>query len=286
MTVSGSHTLTEADVADIEALVSAATAADGVSPLDEAAMLELTAPGSARHLLLREAASLLGYAQLAGTAALVVHPGARGAGHGSELLAALLAEGGRPLSVWAHGDLPAAAALARAHHMRRGRELWQMRRPLDDRLPEVRWPAGVSVRTFLPGRDDAAWLAVNAEAFSDHPEQGRTTQADLDARTSAPWFDLRGFFLAERDGALVGFHWTKVHSEPAPIGEVYVVGVAPSAQGSGLGRALTLHGLHHLRSQGLAEVLLYVEADNTPAVAVYQRLGFETASVDVAYTAE
>ena len=285
MTVSGSDSLTDVQLADIEGLVSAATAADGVSPLNEAAMLALTSRGSALHLQLR-GEQLLGYAQLAGTAALVVHPAVRGLGHGGMLLEALLAEGERPLSVWAHGDLPAAGALARAHGMRRGRELWQMRRPLDDSLPQVRWPAGVSVRTFVPGRDDAAWLKVNAEAFADHPEQGRTSQADLDARISAHWFDPAGFFLAERDGAVLGSHWTKVHTEPARVGEVYVVGVSPSAQGSGLGRALTLHGLHHLRSQGLAEVLLYVEADNASAVAMYQRLGFETATVDVAYTAD
>jgi mycothiol synthase len=131
----------------------------------------------------------VGYAQLADTAALVVHPDARGAGHGSRLLAALLRAGTRPLSVWAHGDLPAAGALARAYGMRRSRELWQMRRPLDSTLPVATWPAGVTVRTYVPGEDDTIWLAVNADAFADHPEQGRMTQADLDARLSTEWFD-------------------------------------------------------------------------------------------------
>ena len=48
----------------------------------------------------------------------------------------------------------------------------------------------------------------------------------------------------EHTGALLGFHWTKVHS--ADLGEVYVVGVDPAAQGRGLGATLTLVGLHHL----------------------------------------
>jgi mycothiol synthase len=284
MTVSRLDTLTQADVAAVQDLVASATAADGVSALDEAALLRLTDVHSGGHLLLRSD-RLLGYAQLGDTAALVVHPDARRVGHGSELLAELLGAGPRPLSVWAHGDLPAAKALARAFGLRRSRELWQLRRLLDETLPTVTWPSDVTVRSYVPGADDATWLALNAEAFADHPEQGRMTQADLDARLSSDWFDPAGFFLAERDGRAVGFHWTKVQ-ERGRVGEVYVIGVAPGAQGGGLGRALTLHGLHHLRSTGLREVLLYVEADNTPAVAVYERLGFARAAVDVAYTAD
>ena len=284
MTVSRLNTLTQADVAAVQDLVASATAADGVSALDEAALLRLTDVHSGGHLVLRSD-RLLGYAQLGDTAALVVHPDARRVGHGSELLAELLGAGPRPLSVWAHGDLPAAKALARAFGLRRSRELWQLRRLLDETLPTVTWPSDVTVRSYVPGADDATWLALNAEAFADHPEQGRMTQADLDARLSSDWFDPAGFFLAERDGRAVGFHWTKVQ-ERGRLGEVYVIGVSPGAQGGGLGRALTLHGLHHLRSTGLREVLLYVEADNTPAVAVYERLGFARAAVDVAYTAD
>jgi len=279
--------LTRSDVAAVHRLAAAATAADGVAPLNEASLLRLDSPQSARHLFLREGADVLAYAQLApaATGELVVHPDARRAGRGTTVLTALLDGAPAPLSLWAHGDLPAAAALARSHGMHRSRELWQLRRPLDGTLPAARWPDGVTVRTYEPGRDDAAWLAVNADAFADHPEQGRTTQADLEARTAAAWFDPAGFFLAERDGALVGFHWTKVHADPSPAGEIYVVGVASSAQGSGLGRALSLHGLHHLDAAGLPEALLHVEADNAPAVAMYERLGFTGAFVDVTYTA-
>jgi mycothiol synthase len=114
---------------------------------------------------------------------------------------------------------------------------------------------------------------VNAQAFAHHPEQGRMTRADLDERVAEPWFDPDGFFVAEQSGNIVGYHWTKVHTD-AQQGEVYVVGVAPEAQGSGLGKRLTLTGLHHLAALGLGEVILYVEADNAPAIAVYERLGF------------
>jgi mycothiol synthase len=165
-----------------------------------------------------------------------------------------------------------------------------MRRSLYARLPAPRIPAGVTVRTFRPGADDEAWVALNARAFAAHPEQGAWTLDDLRHRLREPWFDAAGFFVAERDGELVGFHWTKVHGGGAggahghePIGEVYVVGVDPGEQGSGLGKALTLAGLQHLRGLGLAQAMLYVDADNAAAVGLYSRLGFTHWDTDVMF---
>jgi mycothiol synthase len=158
-----------------------------------------------------------------------------------------------------------------------------MRRALSD-LPAPGRPAdGIDVREFRVGEDEEGWLAVNAEAFAHHPEQGAMTRADLDERMSQPWFDPAGFFVATRGGRLVGFHWTKVHGTRVTddaYGEVYVVGVSPSEQGGGLGKRLTLTGLEHLASLGLKQVILYVEADNAPAVAIYERLGFTHAPED------
>ena len=64
---------------------------------------------------------------------------------------------------------------------------------------------------------------------------------------------------------------------------MYVVGVDPAEQGSGLGRALTLAGLHYLRDRGLSSVILYVEGDNAPARHVYTALGFTHDSTDAMY---
>ncbi|MDF3149329.1 mycothiol synthase, partial [Streptomyces sp. T21Q-yed] len=198
----------------------------------------------------------------------------------------LLAASGKRLRVWAHGGHAAARHLSQVLGLTLFRELRQMRRSLADlKLPDPMLPEGVTVRTFVPGQDDAAWLAVNAAAFAHHPEQGSLTQRDLDDRKAEPWFDPAGFFLAERAGELIGFHWTKVHAQER-LGEVYVLGVRPGAQGGGLGKALATIGLRHLAAQGLPTAMLYVDADNKAAVSVYERLGFVTYETDLMYRAE
>jgi mycothiol synthase len=228
-------------------------------------------------------------------AELVVAPAARGAGTGSALLTRLeeLA-GSRPLRIWAHGDLPGATALATARGYTRARVLLQMRRELAGVDPEPRpsLPDGVHVEAFRPGRDEQAWLRVNARAFATHPEQGRWTPDDLRLREEEGWFDPAGFLMAWRgdpdgDGTLLGSHWTKVHPPGSAgdeaVGEVYVLGIDPDAQGMRLGRALTDLGLAYLRSRGLGQVLLYVEEDNVPAVGLYERSGFSRWSADVSW---
>jgi len=276
-------------------LLDDAARADGQQAVSEQGRLQLKggAREGVRHLLLIIGDSLAGYAQLEDTdpveapaAELVVHPAYRGHGHGRALGAALLAESGKRLRVWAHGGHSAARHLAQVLGLTLFRELRQMRRPLADlNLPEPKLPDGVHVRTFVPGQDDAAWLAVNADAFAHHPEQGSLTQRDLDDRMAEPWFDPSGFFLAFRADALIGFHWTKVHAAEG-LGEVYVLGVRPGAQGGGLGKALTTIGLRHLAAQALPTAMLYVDADNKAAVTVYERLGFVTHETDLMYRTE
>ncbi len=313
-------------------LADAAAAEDGVRPLSEQVVLHVRdgGGGDARNLLLRQGGELAGFAHLdapagpAGTLSgeLAVGPAYRGHGLGRTLIRAVIAEaGGAPVMLWAHGDLPAAAALAASTGLTRTRALWRMSRSLRVPLAEARLPRGISVRTFVPGRDEPEWVALNARAFAGHREQGRWTREDIDRREREPWFDPAGFFLAERGGRLVGFHWTKIHAtgprprreaaaatrgapgqggpdeaaaggggpdEAAaggggPVGEVYVIGVNPAEQGSGLGRALTLVGLHYLRNRGLDEVMLYVEESNAAAIRLYESLGFTRAATDVMY---
>lgn len=300
----------------VRALAARAQDADGVAPLSEQPLLWLTdAAAPVAHLLVERPGGpseepdggLVGYAQLdlgapgAASAELVVDPAARRRGIGRDVLARAqaLAEPAGGLRVWAHGDLPSAQALARAAGMAPVRELWQMRlelgaadtesdaaptppRPLPDGvLPASVLPAGVTVRQFVPGHDEDAWVRLNARAFADHPTQGRLTRADLLAREAEPWFDATVFWLAERDGQLLGSMWIKV-AEPG-VGEIYVLGIDPDAQGLGLGGALTTLAVETLRARGLETAELYTSGHNHRAIRTYERAGFTRSAVDVMY---
>jgi len=227
-------------------------------------------------------------------------------GLGTRLVERLIGSGGGELLVWAHGDHPAARILAERYSFTAIRELLQLRlivpEPRDDGGPPLAAgdrPARATARSghasrgngvpltidpFRPGDDDAAWLALNAAAFAHHPEQGRITQDDLDARRAEAWFDAGDFLVARAaDGTMLGFCWLKVERGEDPIGEFYAVGVSPAAQGTGLGRALTDAGLARLAATGIRLASLYVDADNAAAVSLYRSMGFKTHSIDVQY---
>ena len=307
------------DVLAVRRIVEAATDADGVRPLSEHVMLHLRYGGDepGRNVLLREGDELAAYAHLDVTdtvegpsAELVVAPAHRGHGLGRRLVEALVAQSpdGR-LRLWAHGETSAAVELALGMGFVQMRTLWQMRRSLYAALPRVEAPYGVVVRTFRPGEDDEAWVALNARAFAAHPEQGTWTLEDLHRRMCEPWFDPAGFFVAERsgpDGAarMVGFHWTKVHgsdhagrrSRPHARprrstthehdhAHEHGHGTSRSARSTwsastrasrapGSAGCSPWSGLRHLRSLELAEAMLYVDADNAAAIRLYTGLGF------------
>jgi mycothiol synthase len=296
MVIIGTDSLTAEELDVVRTVLTAAAGADGREAVSEAGRLRLRAdsprPGI-QHLVQTLDTSPAGYAQLeaeegTATVELTVHPDMRCRGLGRQLLDAVLEDAGpqRTVDFWAHGGHPAAARLAAEYGAELVRELRQMRRtgPAPEQAP---LPEGVTVRAFRPGQDDEDWLRLNALAFAHHPEQGSWTTQDLADRLAESWFDPNGFFLAFRGDRLVGFHWTKVHPATATepeLGEVYVVGVDPAEQGSGLGRALTTVGLRHLAlDRGLGTVLLYVDADNAAAVRVYERVGFAIHEVDLVY---
>lgn len=293
---------------DITTLLAAAEESDGNPSISEQTLVTLRAADTGPHSVLTLALyapdedsdpatgqDLAGFAVVVdepdgtGVLEIAVHPSYRNQGVADRLVSTLKSSRGFDgLRAWSHGNHEAAAELAARYGYGPVRELWKMRlTTAAAELPDVVLPDGVALRAFVPGKDEDAWLAANRAAFAHHPEQGSMTRADLDARMEEPWFDPAGFLLAEdREGQLLGFHWTKVHprhgSHPA-IGEVYVVGVTPAAQGMGLGKALTVAGIRHLQQQGLHAVMLYTDADNAPAVSLYRRLGFTRWDVDVMY---
>jgi mycothiol synthase len=276
----------------------AARAADGHPSLGDAVWLDLEhpAPGSAGFLVDASA-----YAHVAPgdnadpphwSLGLALDPIARTDGTRAALVSAALrhvaAHGGGLVVSWMLGASASADADLRAAGMQPARELFEMRVALP--LAEARQlPAGVRLRAFEPGRDDAAWLEVNNRAFHGHAEQGGWTASTLVRRTAERWFDPQLFLLAVDAQGIVGFDWLKIH-EPRdpdpPLGEIYVIGVDPRGQGTGLGRALAVAGLEAVHERGVTTGMLFCAADNTAALALYRSLGFAVHRVDRAYECE
>lgn len=294
-------------------LLETVTSHDGIAPLDEAARLALTRD-SAHHLLLplessapegradhsdvpeggaAGSAVLAGYASVLsdGTVQGMVHPRHRRRGHGSALLRAVLEL--RPdAGIWAHGALEGSLAFLAAAGLHETRRLLTLHRPLDadHPVPAVPVPTldGLRLDTFEAERDADRWVEVNAQAFADHPEQGSLAREDFDQRRAEPWFDPEDLLVALLDEELVGFVWIKreapeagAAAEEEPDAEIYVVATSPAVQGRGVAGYLLAGALDRLHAAGVPGVELYVEADNDPALRLYENWGFTVSGRDV-----
>ncbi|HEY8215655.1 MAG TPA: mycothiol synthase [Acidimicrobiia bacterium] len=289
-----------ADVATIHRLAALAEEADGHPSLGDSVWRDLAQPSARSAVVVAtmhgEPVGALhvappendGDAVL--TMATVVVPEHRDDDVERGLLEVALADpvlDGQRVRLWVFGADERADQLARALGFALERELRQMRVPLP-LAEEPRWPNDVDVRAFRVGADERTWLDVNNRAFAEDPDQHGWTLETLRRREAEPWFDPAGFLLAWRGGALAGFCWTRLHApspphEPATLGEIYVIGVDPAHQGIGLGRALVVGGLHALFERAATAGMLFVDAANTAAVALYEGLGFTTTRVDRAY---
>lgn len=294
-------------------LISETTKRDGIPPVAEHVLLHLRHGGDHedRHIVVEENGLITGYAHLDLTdrvegpsAELLIHPNHRAQGFGEELLRQVseIAQREVPdkgMRLWAHGDLPGAQRLALRGGFTRVRTVAQMRRTLSENLPQI--PSQHPLRTFNIGEDEEEWLALNNRAFSDHPDQGGWTLHDLEIRKKEDWFDPKGLIIATESNStdqpkpkMSGFCWVKIHGgvshhhdgsshDHDPIGEIYVMGVDPIHHGKGVGRAVTIAGMHYMRNQGIFSAMLYVDAQNSAGLALYRGLGFTEWGRDVLY---
>ena len=289
-------------------LLSRHEAAFGYAGLSEERrrVLDRTAhhPGSDRLVAVAArvtgATELVGWAQVDGdgggrTAALelVTLPGPEGPSTAlvdalaDAALAAFADRGDGPLRWWVGHATDADDARAARLGFVVDRDLLQLRCPLP--LPARhggRPTPVVTTRAFRVGEDEEAWLVQNNRAFAGHPEQGHWDLDTLRERLAEAWFDPDGFRVLEVDGRIGGSCWTKVHRSVPPVGEIYVIGVDPDYHGRGWGRALTEDGFAWLAGRGIAAGMLYVDAANTAAVALYRSMGMTTHHVDRAYVTD
>jgi mycothiol synthase len=272
--ISTPQSLNASDSRQIRRLAAEFEGRHGAPPLSDQALSQLSAT-DVTHLLARAGQEIVGYAQLDGESAEVLAEQEAADG-----LLDLIEARTPTLELWAHGRRSPLLEVAERRGYGRARVLWQLRWHASE-LPPPTLAGGVVLRSFVPGQDEQEWLRVNAAAFTHHPEQGGWSIDDIRAREAEPWFDPLGFLLAERDDVLIGFHWTKEHNPR--LGEVYVLGVSPQAQGLHLGSALLIAGLNWLTERGVEDVLLYVDDDNIVAMRLYERYGFAKYDQDVQY---
>lgn len=265
------HGLDASQLSSVRDLIAAVAREDGRDPLSDQALTHL-ASASVQHVLALDGERVSGYAQVDGRSLEVAaEPDAIG-----PLLDRFI---GRSMLVWSHGHRSRLAPALAERGFTRERELHQLRRGLGEPIDLTPVPDGVQIRPFVVHQDEDEQLRVNAAAFAAHAEQGRWTRADLEAREREAWFDPPGFLTAWRAGRMIGFHWTKIHSDG--VGEVYVLGIDPTAQGLGLGAVLLLRGLAHLKQRGCQDVLLYVDGSNSAAMRLYERYGFRQHDLDI-----
>jgi mycothiol synthase len=285
----------------LERLFGAARAHDGHAPLGEHKWLDLVHGGREGYcgVVATEPGHghPLGYAHLSRHhdpanphwgLEIVVHPTHRGVGVEAALVERALelvgSAGGGHVHLWVFQPSDMHDALAHRFGLRRGRDLHHMRvlLPTDQ---EAGLPPGIRLRPFEPGQDDQAWLDLNNSSFEHHPEQGAWSLETLHRRMAEDWFDPDDLLMATDDAGLAGFNWTKLDHE-AKSGEIYIIAVHPSRQGSGLGRALSIAGLEHMATKGMGVGTLYVDSRNKAAVRMYEQIGFEVHHTDRAYVTD
>ncbi len=194
----------------------------------------------------------------------------------------------RQPEIWGKPEQPWHEALARRLTLTSHRALHQLRCP----LPAASPPSTLATRDLDPVEDLDAMLSVNNRAFATHPDQGGRDRSYLEAAFANSDFDPGDVRIAvdHDSGRMIGFCWTKLHppapNRPETAGEIYVVGVDPDFQGRGLGVPLTAAGLDHLHQRGATMGMLYVEADNEPALNTYRKLGFTVHRTDRAWRRE
>ncbi len=216
---------------------------------------------------------------------LTVHPEFRRRGHGRRLFGAgldLAAKAGAdelrlyvPLSGAGRAFAPAMGLTYRS-------SMWLMYLAPETAVPVPALSAGVVVRTFGDWLPLPSLVALLNAAFVDHPGGTSWALAEIEHAHARLDFDPSTLTLvapADRPDDPIAFVRVEVgppeEGDPAPVGDVLLVGVLSEWRGRGLGRELLRSGVAQLRARGAGRVKLSVEAENELALGLYLRTGFK-----------
>lgn len=140
-----------------------------------------------------------------------------------------------------------------------------------DGAPSPVMPDGITLRTFVPGRDERAAYEAHEDAFRDHWGRPRSPFERFLSLTRQLDFDPSLWFLAEDGNEIAGVTLAKT---VAGRGWVDVVGVRRPWRGRGLALAMLQHAFAAFYERDVRNVGLSVDAESlTGAPRVYHRAG-------------
>jgi mycothiol synthase len=151
------------------------------------------------------------------------------------------------------------------------RGIYVMETTLDEPPTLPRWPADISVRTFVPGRDERAVYEAVEDAFRDLWGRPRNPFERFVRETKNENFDPSLWFLALQGDEIAGLVLCKTL---AGEGWIDVVGVKRPWRNRGLGLALLRHAFTEYQRRNIRRVSLSVDAESiTGAPRLYGRAG-------------
>jgi mycothiol synthase len=163
------------------------------------------------------------------------------------------------------------------------RNSYHMQIELNEAPPAPVWPEGISLRPFVPGRDDEAVAWVDREAFRDHwGFTERPLEADVEMLRhwmKSPTFDPALWLLAVDGDRIAGISLNAAEADEDPnMGWVGSLGVLRTYRHKGLATALLHHSFGEFYRRGKKCVGLGVDAQNlTGALRLYERVGMHVA---------
>lgn len=209
-----------------------------------------------------------------------VHPGWKGSGLGSWLIAAA-EERARELGLakvhgWSLSQDQDARRLFEGRGYREVRRFFQMLIELDSPPSPAKWPEGIHVETFRI-EDARAFHDALAEAFADEWSfVAMPFERWFELRVKAPDFDPTLWFVVCEGDEIVAV----LRGEPERSGAGYVaaLGVRKRWRKRGIGLALLQHAFAEFYRRGQPCIALGVDAENpTGATRLYERAGMHIA---------